>query len=753
MSENTKQVEIPVEGISCASCVSKVERGLNGVDGVAATVNFATERASVTYDPALTDVDELVEAIQAAGYGAKAPADQPVADGGAGAAAEEQDAADRYQRDLRRRLVVAITLTVPIFAMAMISSLQFSGWQWLSLVLATPVVFWSGWTFHLTAWRSARHGAANMDTLISIGTLAAYGWSVVALVFLGAGEPGMEMAFSLIPDRGAGASSVYFEVAAVVTTLILTGRFFEERAKREAGAALRALGELGAKEASLLRPDGSERMVPVAQLVVGDLFVVRPGGRVATDGEVVEGASSVDRSMLTGESRPEDVGPGDQVIGATINIGGRLVVRATKVGSDTALAGITRLVTEAQSGKAPVQRLADRVSAVFVPVVIGLALVTLAGWLIAGEGASFAFTAAVSVLIIACPCALGLATPTAILVGTGRGAELGVLIGGPEVLESTRRVDTVVLDKTGTVTTGRISLDRVVADGVEEADAVRLVGALEAASEHPVGGAIAEGARVRFGVDLPGVDGFVSHAGLGVEATVTGRRVVAGRRRLLQAQGFAISELLAEAQEQAESEGRTAVLAGWDGSARALFVVADQVKESSAEAIAGLRRLGMRPVLLTGDNRASAEAVGRSVGIDEVISEVLPAEKADVVRRLQSDGAVVAMVGDGVNDAPALAIADLGIALGTGTDVAIESSDITLVSGDLRGVATAVGLARRTLRTIKQNLFWAFAYNVAAIPLAAAGYLSPMVAGGAMAMSSVLVVSNSLRLRGYRGGR
>jgi Cu+-exporting ATPase len=632
----------------------------------------------------------------------------------------------------------------------MVSAFQFDNWQWLVLQLATPVALWGAWPFHRAAWLNLRHGAATMDTLISLGTLAAWLWSLYALFIGDAGMTGMTMEFTLIPEQGGGADDIYLEVAAVVTTFVLAGRYFEARAKRRAGAALEALLELGARDASVLDSDGAERLVPVEDLQVGDRFLVRPGEKVATDGVVEDGRSAVDLSMLTGESVPVEVGPGTEVPGATVNAGGRLVVRATKVGADTALAQIARLVSQAQSGKAPVQRLADRVSGVFVPVVVALAVATLAFWLGAGEGAGFAFTAAVAVLIIACPCALGLATPTALLVGTGRGAQLGLLINGPEILEATRRVDTVVLDKTGTVTSGRMSLvELTLADGVERAEALRLVGAAEDASEHPIARAIANAARDEVGL-LPALDAFGNREGLGVEATLDGDRLVlVGREWLLAEWGFEIPDALGAALERAEESGHTAVLAGWDGEARGVLVVSDTVKPSSRAAISELKRLGLRPVLLTGDNERTARAVAEQVGVDEVIAEVLPPDKAAVVRRLQEEGRVVAMVGDGVNDAPALAQADLGLAIGTGTDVAIEASDLTLVSGDLRAAVDAIRLSRATLRTIKQNLTWAFAYNVAALPLAMAGLLNPIVAGAAMAFSSVSVVANALRLRRF----
>jgi Cu+-exporting ATPase len=743
-SPERKRLDLPITGMTCASCAARVEKRLNRLEGVEASVNYATETATVTFDAAAVVPDDLVGAVEAAGYGARLPHEP---DGNADGAADENPTAP-----LRRRLIASAVLSLPVLLLSMVPALQFDHWQWLALQLATPVVVWGAWPFHRAAWANLRHGAATMDTLVSVGVLAAWGWSLVALFFLGAGEPGMRMGFDLVLDPGGASDHIYLEVAAVVTTFILAGRYFEARAKRRAGAALTALLELGAKEASRLDEGGTERRVPVAELAVGERFVVRPGERIVTDGVVEEGSSAVDASLLTGESVPVEVGPGDAVAGATINAGGRLVVRATRVGTDTALAQIARLVTEAQSGKAPVQRLADRVSAVFVPVVIALSVATLAFWLGNGAGATFAFSAAVAVLIIACPCALGLATPTALLVGTGRGAQLGILIKGPEILESTRRVDTVVLDKTGTVTTGEMALIGVaVASGGDRDEVLRLVGALEDGSEHPIARAIADAARKEVGM-LPAVEGFANREGLGVEGVVEGHGVIVGRPALLADWGLELREPLAAAVRDAQAAGRTAVAAAWDGEARALLVVADTVKPSSADAVRRLRDLGLRPVLLTGDNAATARAVADEVGIADVIAEVMPADKVEVVRRLQSEGRVVAMVGDGVNDAPALAQADLGLAIGTGTDVAIESSDLTLVSGDLHAAADAVRLSRRTLATIKGNLFWAFAYNVAALPLAATGYLNPLVAGGAMALSSVFVVSNSLRLRRFRRG-
>ncbi|MBB5804258.1 Cu+-exporting ATPase [Saccharothrix ecbatanensis] len=738
------QIELAITGMTCASCASRIERKLNKLDGVTATVNYATEKARVTF-PADVDPLTLVEQVEAAGYQAALPVvETPSAE----APAEVDPTAA-----LRQRLIASTVLSVPVVLLAMIPALQFTYWQWISLTLAAPVLVWGAWPFHRAAWANLRHGAATMDTLISMGTIAAFAWSLYALLFGTAGTPGMTHPFEFTISRGDGAGAIYLEVAAGVTTFILAGRYFEAKSKRRAGAALRALLELGAKDVAVLR-DGREVRVPIAELAVGDRFVVRPGEKIATDGVVAEGSSAVDASMLTGESVPVEVGPGDAVVGATVNAGGRLVVRATRVGSDTQLAQMAKLVEDAQNGKAEAQRLADRISAVFVPIVIALSVGTLAFWLGAGGGVSAAFTAAVAVLIIACPCALGLATPTALLVGTGRGAQLGIIIKGPEVLESTRRVDTVVLDKTGTVTAGRMSLVAVhTASGVDEESVLRLAGALEHASEHPIAKAIAVGAAERVG-ELPSVEDFQNLEGLGVQGVVDGHAVIVGRERLLAEWGVhldgSLASSLAEAKQTAEQQGRTAVLVAWDGEARAVLVVADTVKPTSAEAIRQLRALGLTPVLLTGDNEAAARAVAAEVGIDEVIAEVMPADKVDVVARLQAEGKVVAMVGDGVNDAAALAKADLGLAMGTGTDAAIEASDLTLVRGDLLAAVDAIRLSRRTLATIKGNLFWAFAYNVAALPLAAAGLLNPMIAGAAMAFSSVFVVSNSLRLRGFR---
>jgi Cu+-exporting ATPase len=689
------RVDLEIDGMTCASCAARIEKQLNRLEGVEASVNYATEKASVRFDPARVQLEDLIAAVESAGYGAALPQ----AAGG--------DEADP-ERAARIRLLVAASLTVPLALIAMVPPLQFEGWEWVALALAAPVVLWAGWPFHRAAALNLRHGAATMDTLISLGTLAAFAWSVVAVVAVDGAE-------------------TYFEVGAVITTLILLGRFFETRARRRAGTAIRALLELGAKEARVYR-NGVEVAIPIEELAVGDVFVVRPGEKIATDGIVDDGYSAVDQSMLTGEPVPVEVGPGSEVAGATLNVSGRLFVRATRVGADTALAQITRLVAEAQAGKAPIQRLVDRVSAVFVPVVIGISLATLAGWLAVTGDASSAFTAAVAVLIIACPCALGLATPTALMVGTGRGAQLGILIKGPEVLEQTRRVTTIVLDKTGTVTEGRMRLvDVVLLNGATRAEVLRLAGAVEDASEHPIARAVASAARAELG-DLPRVEGFRNVPGQGVIGRVDGRTV-----------------------EVRKAGTGVAVL--WDGVERATLAVADTVKPTSGEAVGQLKALGLTPVLLTGDDERAAREVAAEVGIDRVIAGVLPGDKAAEVRRLQELGETVAMVGDGVNDGPALAQADLGLAIGTGTDVAIEAADVTLVSGDLRAAADAIRLSRRTLATIKGNLFWAFAYNVAAIPLAVAGLLNPIVAAAAMAASSLFVVSNSLRLRRFHSTR
>ncbi|MFF3334767.1 heavy metal translocating P-type ATPase [Streptomyces sp. NPDC002888] len=733
------EVELLIGGMTCASCAARVEKKLNRMEGVTATVNFATEKAKVSY-PAGTEVADLIATVVRTGYTAEQP--EPPREE---ATTEETDQ-DPELSALRRRLLVSALLSAPVVVLAMVPSLQFDNWQWLSLTLAAPVVVWGGLPFHQAAWTNARHAAATMDTLVSLGTLAAFLWSLWALFFGDAGMPGMRHGFDFTVSRTGASSTLYLEVAAGVTAFILLGRYLEARSKRRAGAALRALMELGAKDVAVLR-DGREVRIPVGRLAVGDRFVVRPGEKIATDGTVTEGASAVDASMLTGESVPVDVAVGSLVTGATVNAGGRLVVEATRVGADTQLARMAKLVEDAQNGKAEVQRLADRISAVFVPVVLLITAATFGAWLGLTHDTVAAFTAAVAVLIIACPCALGLATPTALMVGTGRGAQLGILIKGPEVLESTRRVDTVVLDKTGTVTTGRMTLQEVyVVEGADEKQVLRLAGALEHASEHPVARAVATGAEERAGT-LPSAEHFENVPGRGVRGRVEGHEVAVGR---LAEYTAALPEELARAKEEAERRGRTAVVVGWDGAARGVLAVADAVKETSAEAVRELRALGLTPVLLTGDNRTVAEAVAEAVGIDRVVAEVLPEDKVDVVRRLQGEGRTVAMVGDGVNDAAALATADLGLAMGTGTDAAIEASDLTLVRGDLRVAADAIRLSRRTLSTIKANLVWAFGYNVAALPLAAAGLLNPMIAGAAMAFSSVFVVTNSLRLRTFR---
>lgn len=729
-------VELDLTGMTCASCANRIERKLNKLDGVAATVNYATERASVTAPGVAPEL--LIETVEAAGYGAAVR----------GSAEERPE----VELDLlRRRLQVAAVLSVPVIALAMVPPLQFTGWQWVSLVLATPVASWAAWPFHRAAWTNLRHGATTMDTLVSVGVSAAFTWSLVALFFGSAGQLGMTHGFDLFAGFRHGPSdgldNIYLEVAAGVTTFLLAGRYFEKRAKRRAGDALRSLADLGATRVAVLRAglDGPETMLAADDLVVGDLFVVRPGEKVATDGEVVAGRSAVDLSLLTGESLPVEVAEGDPVVGGSINATGRVVVRATRVGSDTQLAQLARLVEQAQAGKADAQRLADRISAYFVPGVIALSLATLAFWLATGAGVAVALTAAVAVLIIACPCALGLATPTALMVGTGRGAQLGLLIRGPEALEATRGIDTVLLDKTGTITRGEMTLVDVVAASGEDPDEVRRVAAsLEAASEHPIARAIAEGSPA------PSVTDFRNLEGLGVSGRVEGRSALIGRPTLLAEHGWELPAELAAAVTSAQDAGRTPVVAGWDGAVRGVLVVADTLKPHAAEAVQRLRELGLAPVLLTGDNERAARAVAAEVGIEEVVADVMPADKVAAVTDRQAAGRSVAMVGDGINDAAALAQADLGIAMGTGTDVAREASDLTIVNGDIRGAADAVRLARRTLRTIHGNLFWAFAYNVAALPLAAAALLSPMLAGAAMALSSVFVVSNSLRLRRFR---
>ncbi|BBY31560.1 heavy metal translocating P-type ATPase [Mycolicibacterium sediminis] len=741
---HSRSIELSIGGMTCASCAARIEKKLNKLDGVVATVNYATEKAKITYPDAIAP-DDLVAVVEATGYTATAP--QAVSDEAGGDQVQPDETAA-----WRARLLISLVLTVPVVVLSMVPALQFTNWQWLALTLASPVVVWGALPFHRAAWANARHGAATMDTLISLGVGAAYLWSLWALFLGHAGMPGMRMTFSLLPDSASGSDHVYLEVAAAVTVFILAGRYFEARAKSRSGAALRALLDMGAKDVAVLR-NGAEIRIATAQLAVGDLFVVRPGEKIATDGVITDGTSAVDASMLTGEPVPVEVRPGDPVTGATVNSGGRLVVKATRIGADTQLAQMARLVEEAQNGKASVQRLADRVSAIFVPIVMALSLLTLTTWLATGHTATAAFTAAVAVLIIACPCALGLATPTALLVGTGRGAQLGILIKGPHVLESTRRVDTVVLDKTGTVTTGTMTMVGVhPADGETAAQALTLAAALEDASQHPIARAITAAAAHGDGTAPPAVESFATHDGHGVSGVVAGHAVLVGKRTWLTDEwSLATPDVLLAAADTAEGLGYTPVWVAWDGAMRAVIVVADTVKDTSYEAISQLRQLGLRPILLTGDNRRAAHAVAAQVGIDadDVISEVLPADKVDVVKDLQARGHIVAMIGDGVNDAAALVAADLGLAMGTGTDVAIEASDITLVRGDLRAAADAIRLSRATLTTIKGNLFWAFAYNVAALPLAALGLLNPLIAGAAMAFSSVFVVSNSLRLRRF----
>ncbi|ANJ28522.1 heavy metal translocating P-type ATPase [Agromyces aureus] len=779
-----QQVDLLVGGMTCASCAARIEKKLNRMPGVEATVNYATEKASVRL-PDGVSVDEAIATVEATGYTAALPKPKPAAPvapqhphphgasdargpaGGHGSDAESHHGGGAHDHgdaaSLRQRLIVSTVLAVPVVALSMIPALQFTNWQWLAFALAAPVALWGAWPFHRAAWINLRHGAATMDTLISVGVLAALAWSAYALFFGQAGMSGMTMTFQLFTTPGGGADEIYLEVAAAVTVFVLAGRYAEARAKRSSTAAISALLEMGASEASVLR-DGVEVRMPVADLAVDDRFVVRPGEKIATDGVVVDGASAVDESMLTGESVPAEVGPGDAVVGATINVGGRLVVRATRVGADTELSAMARLVEQAQTGKADVQRLADRVSAVFVPIVIGLALAALAGWLLAGYGPEVAFTAAVATLIVACPCALGLATPMALLVGTARGAQLGILIKGPQILESTRRVDTILLDKTGTVTSGRMSLAEVVpAAGESEAEVLRFAGAAESGSEHPIARAIAAAALAAVPVAegtapvagaLPPLESFASTQGLGVQAVVDGRLVLVGRSAWLAEQwAVELPDALERRQVELEAAGGTVVAVAWDRVARGILSVNDTVKPNSAAAIVQLKALGLRPVLLTGDNERVARAVAAEVGIDDVRAGVLPAEKAEIVRALQAEGRVVAMVGDGVNDAVALATADLGIAMGSGTDVAIEASDLTLVRSDLVAVVDAIRLSRRTLGTIKGNLFWAFAYNIAAIPVAMLGMLNPLVAGAAMAFSSVFVVGNSLLLRRFRGVR
>jgi Cu+-exporting ATPase len=728
-----------IGGMTCASCATRIERKLNRIEGVSATVNYATEKARVQSTG--VDTASLIAAVAAAGYTAALPV--PIA--------IEVDAAppvDTETSQLRRRLIISASLALPVVLLSMIPALQFTNWQWLALTLAAPVVVWGALPFHRVALLNARHGSASMDSLVSVGVIAAFLWSLYALFFGTAGEPGMHMTFSLLSNR-SGASEIYLEVASAVTVFILAGRYIEARAKRESGAALQALLRLGAKDATLLR-GGVESRVPVESLAPGDSFVVRPGEKIATDGLVTDGASAVDRSMITGESVPVDVTVGDRVVGATVNVGGRLVVEVTRVGADTELARIGRLVEEAQSGKAKAQRLADRVSAIFVPVVFVLSVIAFVGWLLAGGSVEAAFTAAVATLIIACPCALGLATPTALLVGTGRGSQLGIIIRGPQVLEQTRTVDTIVLDKTGTITTGTMAVISIEPLGAaSRGELLSAAASVESGSEHPVARAIVALAAAE-GVPTAEAASFSAEAGQGVQAVVDGRLTLAGRASWLAGSwSIALSPAASAAVKSGEDAAATVIAVAWDGELRGIITVRDAVKPTSAEAIARFHALGLRPVLLTGDNAGSATSVAAEVGIDEVHAGVTPQGKLDLIHSLQADGHVVAMVGDGVNDSAALAAADLGIAMGGGTDAAIAASDLTVVSGDLLVVADAVRLARRTLGTIKGNLFWAFAYNVAALPIAMLGLLNPLVAGAAMAFSSVFVVTNSLRLRRF----
>ncbi|GAB6858024.1 heavy metal translocating P-type ATPase [Microbacterium xylanilyticum] len=738
---STVDVDLDIIGMTCASCANRVERKLNKLPGVQATVNFATEKARVHAEGQVA-VEQLIAAVEQAGYEASVPAPPAASDDERVAAPQDAELAS-----LRHRLIISAVLAVPVAVLSMIPALQFTYWQWLALTLAAPVVVWGAWPFHRAAAINARHGAATMDTLISLGVLAAFGWSLYALFFGGAGMPGMTMSVTFVGIPQAGGHEIYLEVASLVTVFILLGRYLEIRAKRQSGEALRALLELGAKDAVVIRA-GAELRIPVGQLVPGDIVVVRPGEKIPADGLVTEGVSAVDESMLTGESVPVEVGPSSRVVGATVNTGGRLLVEVTRVGADTELARMARLVEEAQTGKAQAQRLADRVSAIFVPVVIALALIAFAGWLMAGAGPEIAFTAAVTTLIIACPCALGLATPTALLVGTGRGAQLGILIRGPQVLEQTRRVDTVALDKTGTITAGTMTITGSnAAAGTDMAELLQFAAAVEHGSEHPIGRAIT-GSATRV---VSAVESFAAEPGQGVRGIVDGHLVVAGRASWITAQwALPIPEELSAAIAIDEAAGATVTVVAWDGQVRGTISVADTIKPTSHDAIARLRSLGLTPILLTGDNPGAAHTIAEAAGIDDVRAGVTPKGKLDTIRDLQAAGKVVAMVGDGVNDAPALAAADLGIAMGTGTDAAITAADLTIVSGDLVLVPDAIRLARRTLGTIKGNLFWAFAYNIAAIPVAMLALLNPILAGAAMAFSSVFVVTNSLRLRSFR---
>lgn len=739
----TARIDLNVGGMTCASCANRVEKKLNRMPGVEASVNYATEKATIFAEDGIA-VADLIATVEKTGYSAQVP-EQPTSE----PAAEDTDPADLELASLRQRMIGSIILSVPVILISMVPALQFPNWQWLMLTLTAPVVVWAGWPFHKAALVNLRHGSTTMDTLVSLGTSAALAWSVYALFFGTAGELGLKHHFEFSIAPSDGAANIYLEAAAGVTMFILIGRYIEHRSKRRAGEAIRELMNLGAKDVAIL-VGGAEKRIPIEELAVGDRFVVRPGEKIATDGEVVEGSSAIDASLITGESVPVEVSPGDEVTGATVNAGGRIVVEARRVGSDTQLAQMARMVEQAQSGKAEAQQLADKISSIFVPIVLVLAAGTLITWLALGNGAAAAFTAAVAVLIIACPCALGLATPTALLVGTGRGARMGVLIKGPETLEQVRTIDTIVLDKTGTVTTGVMSVAEVIAlQGTEHRELLRLAGAVEYASEHPIAQAIAAHAAEEIG-ELPGVEGFANTAGLGVSGTVDGRTVLAGRPMFLEAEGLSLSSEAAAALAEAQDAGRTSITVGWDGAIRGIITLSDGLKETSTEAVSALKGLGITPVLLTGDAQRVASAVAQEVGIDQVHAEVMPEGKVSVITELQEQGKHVAMVGDGVNDAAALAQADLGLAMGTGTDAAMAAADVTLVRGDLLAAVDAIRLSKRTLGTIKGNLFWAFAYNVAAIPLAALGLLNPMIAGAAMAFSSVFVVTNSLRLRGFR---
>ena len=748
MTEVKTHIELPISGMTCASCAARIEKRLNKLDGVEANVNYATEKATLDYDSKLLNSDDLIKAVEEVGYKVVRN-EENSPDTSQGSTETKQTQFEQELSSLKQRLIVSSILGLPVLLLSMIPILQFRNWQWASLTLTAPVVIWGGLPFHKATWLNLRHRAATMDTLISIGTISAFIWSLWALFVGHAGDPGMKMEFSFSLDQHGGNDHIYLEVAAVVIVFLLAGRYFEASAKNKSGSAIASLLELGSKDVAILDDNDKESIVPIDQLKKGDRFAVRPGEKIATDGQVLSGNSVIDVSLLTGESVPVEVAPGDDITGATINVGGYLIVKATRVGSDTTLAQIRRLVNDAQSGKAPMQRLADKVSSIFVPIVLVLAVLTLAGWLISGSQITYAFSAGVAVLIVACPCALGLATPTALLVGVGRGAQLGILVKGPLILEQTRKIDTIVLDKTGTVTTGVMTMVGLnPGDGVSEEELLKYGGSLEKLSEHPIGKAIANTLEEK--ANFAKVENFVSHQAAGVSGKIDGVEIVAGKFSLLEQYSMTISAELKTVGAKAESEGYSVVYVGWDGKSRGVISVADEIKPTSEKAITRLHQLGLHTVLLTGDNEIVAKAVAKKVGIEEVIAGALPSDKVDIVKSIQQKGHVVAMVGDGVNDAAALAQADLGIAMGSGTDVAIEASDLTLIRSDLLAVSDAIFLSRRTLGTIKGNLFWAFAYNVGAIPLAALGFLNPLLAGGAMVFSSVFVVSNSLRLRSFR---